>query len=687
MPVEIPRTLVEYVLLGSADDRRQLQDSPVLGDVWIAFAKSPDESQDLLITPWESEPAGRVAQSISRRLKHIPHVRVEPTTPTKVAYLQGVAAARLHFRELMRVVLPLTKWWHEKKHALRDEQERKANKAQGSAGQPPAGNTAAGLQQKKNLTDAEFCNSISIGGFQEMIQRVLMPPSGPGRARTGGAREDHEARQTWIDPMDRYISLTGLILWAADPTTLGGIADDTSQELDLVHLKTPEKMLEKVDRPAVAERVYKLFKQIADDSEALLARSGAERAILVPDDPLVWQISLNRRAMPALEKSLLAVKADAATSLFRVDCKDIAWAVLDSGIDCSHHAFNEEGAEERDSRIKDAFDFSKIRRIVSLDNDDEDIREENLKALCPDLQDGAERTRKLDALASLAADAAEHRPIYWDSVTEFVAIDPNSELSFRLSSGHGTHVAGIIGANGNKVNPNGMCPNIRLYDFRVLSKTVDDTEFAIIAALQYIRHLNGRSSFTKIHGVNLSLSIPHDVRNYACGRTPVCLECERLVESGVVVVAAAGNHGWHSYETKEGLYEGYSAFSITDPGNADGVITVGSTHRFWPHTYGVSFFSSRGPTGDGRPKPDLVAPGERIRSTLPNGSWGELDGTSMAAPHVSAASAMLMARYPELIGQPRRIKRILCDSATDLGRERSFQGRGMLDVLRAFQSI
>ena len=59
----------------------------------------------------------------------------------------------------------------------------------------------------------------------------------------------------------------------------------------------------------------------------------------------------------------------------------------------------------------------------------------------------------------------------------------------------------------------------------------------------------------------------------------------------------------------------------------------------------------------------------------------------MAAPHVSGAAAMLMARYPELVGQPRRIKRILCDTATDLGRERSFQGYGMLDVLRAFQSI
>lgn len=177
------------------------------------------------------------------------------------------------------------------------------------------------------------------------------------------------------------------------------------------------------------------------------------------------------------------------------------------------------------------------------------------------------------------------------------------------------------------------------------------------------------------------------MRNYACGRTPICNECERLVNSGVVVVAAAGNRGYQNFETKEGVYESYAAFSVTDPGNADGVITVGSTHRYWPHTYGVSFFSSRGPTGDGRVKPDLVAPGEKIRAPLPKRSWGDLDGTSMAAPHVSGAAAMLMARYSELVGQPRRIKSILCRSATDLGRERTFQGSGMLDVLRAFQRI
>lgn len=190
-----------------------------------------------------------------------------------------------------------------------------------------------------------------------------------------------------------------------------------------------------------------------------------------------------------------------------------------------------------------------------------------------------------------------------------------------------------------------MCPDIKLYDFRVLSDTVENTEFSIIAALQFIRYLNHRQSHRPIHGANLSLSIPHDVRNFACGRTPVCEECRRVVEDGVVVVAAAGNLGYHSFETKDGTFDGYAAFSITDPGNADDVLTVGSTHRYWPHTYGVSFFSSRGPTGDGRLKPDLVAPGERIESALPGGEWGPLDGTSMAAPHVSGAAAMLMARY------------------------------------------
>jgi hypothetical protein len=291
-------------------------------------------------------------------------------------------------------------------------------------------------------------------------------------------------------------------------------------------------------------------------------------------------------------------------------------------------------------------------------------------------------------LKKISEDAKAKRPINWAVVEKLITLkDPATP-----SSPHGTHVAGIIGASGRNIGQyDGMCPDIRLYDFRVLGQTMEDTEFAVIAALQYIRYVNERHSYITIHGANLSLSILHNVRNYACGRTPVCNECERLVESGVVVVAAAGNRGYQKFATRDGgVFEGYAAFSITDPGNGDSVITVGSTHGNWPHTYGVSFFSSRGPTGDGRLKPDLVAPGERVQSCVTGGNhneWGPESGTSMAAPHVSGAAAMLLARYEELIGQPRRVKKILCESATDLGRERSFQGNGMLDVLRAFQSI
>ena len=448
--------------------------------------------------------------------------------------------------------------------------------------------------------------------------------------------------------------------------------------------------------------------------------------------PLVYQVSLNRVAMPAIAKSIPAVKADAATTLFKVDCSDISWAVIDSGVDGNHPALRGANGE---SRVKQSFDFKNYRKIVSVSNSRPGVRARNVKALAEDtnlkqpLTTDESRAQADKDLERLAEDAENRGPVHWELVAKYVEIDPNTKPVIS----HGTHVAGIIGANKDaalkaaveKARENarryaapdlteddikkaedkaeervrctcdvadGMCPDITLYDFRVLGAEIEEAEFAIIAALQFIRYLNDRDIFLTIHGANLSVSIPHDVRNFACGRTPICEECEQLVSSGVVVVAAAGNHGYKSFETKDGFYDSYAAFSITDPGNADRVLTVGATHRFWPHTYGVSFFSSRGPTGDGRAKPDLVAPGEKIRAPVPGnyelgGNWGDLDGTSMAAPHVSGAAAMLMARYQELIGQPDRIKRILCESATDLGRERSFQGNGMLDVLRAFQSI
>ena len=194
-----------------------------------------------------------------------------------------------------------------------------------------------------------------------------------------------------------------------------------------------------------------------------------------------------------------------------------------------------------------------------------------------------------------------------------------------------------------------MCPTINLFDLRILDDQGRGDEFSVMAALQFLRYLNSHKDFMVVHGVNLSLSIRHEVANYACGRTPICEECESLVASGIVVVAAAGNEGFDRATTFATGRE-YQSISITDPGNAASVITVGATHRDMPHTYGVSYFSSRGPTGDGRLKPDLVAPGEKIDSTAPENGLVRKDGTSMAAPHVSGAAALLHGAAPRIPG-------------------------------------
>ena len=73
----------------------------------------------------------------------------------------------------------------------------------------------------------------------------------------------------------------------------------------------------------------------------------------------------------------------------------------------------------------------------------------------------------------------------------------------------------------------GVCATIRLYDFRVLDPAGHGDEFTIVCALQAIRHLNEQAGKLVIAGVNLILSVPHDVATFSCGWTPICIECER----------------------------------------------------------------------------------------------------------------------------------------------------------------
>ena len=425
------------------------------------------------------------------------------------------------------------------------------------------------------------------------------------------------------------------------------------------------------------------------------------------DSGILWSISLNRRASTSVWRSRLTVKADAAARLFEAKSAGIRWAILDTGIDATHPAFARRDAagartnvarrgpapqvDELNSRIIRTFNFLCIKELL---NPDAELPAAG-NATPGSAEDGALAEQRVQLRNSLR----RGRSIDWDLLEPFLRV-PHTRAGYvkPQHDAHGTHVAGILAANWPEAADTtpmrepilGVCPDLELYDLRVLPDNPDDAadEFTVIAALQFVRHLNAHKDLMVVHGVNLSLSVPHDVANYACGRTPVCEECERVVAGGVVVVTAAGNRGFNkSAEATDGAIGDYRYISITDPGNADAVITVGSTHRMMPHNYGVSYFSSRGPTGDGRTKPDLVAPGERIESCSLNGYVETMDGTSMAAPHVSGAAALLMSRHRELIGQPRRIKDILCKTATDLGRERRFQGAGMVDVLRALQSV
>jgi subtilisin family serine protease len=209
-----------------------------------------------------------------------------------------------------------------------------------------------------------------------------------------------------------------------------------------------------------------------------------------------------------------------------------------------------------------------------------------------------------------------------------------------------------------------------------------------------LRKINQASRGIVVDGVNMSLGYPFDPKWYGCGFSPLCQEVRRTVEAGIIVVISCGNAGYGTAQVEGKETPMYMELSISDPANTDEAISVGAVHKSAPHSYGVSYFSSKGPTGDGRVKPDLVAPGEKVISCSIQFDaaqqpyhYEEKSGTSMAAPHVSGSIAAFLSVHREYRGDPQAVKDLFMKTATDLGRQRNFQGAGLVDVMGAITSV
>ncbi|MGY6277471.1 S8 family peptidase [Methylomonas sp. MgM2] len=413
------------------------------------------------------------------------------------------------------------------------------------------------------------------------------------------------------------------------------------------------------------------------------------------------------------DRSMATVKADAALRSFDAAGEGITWAVIDSGIDRNHLHF---AGEKNEDHLLLADSVRDLHRCFA-----------EIEPIVDGVPMAKQQLPSPDWDPTIPADASQKM------------LDDHRTWALRDDFGHGTHVAGIIAGespqdqskvtvlehqykmdqDGKKMSQcfsersisgksrfRGVAPRCRLISLRILDDEGKGRASQVIQALEYIREkLNDNPKLMRVHGVNLSVGYEFDAEMFACGQSPLCTAVDRLVQEGVVVVTAAGNTGYGTVGAQVGPTKVGIPNTINDPGNAALAITVGSTHRDSPHTYGVSYFSSKGPTGDGRLKPDLLAPGERITScgagkklsnarnsndvTLrdENACYMDDSGTSMAAPHVSGAIAAFLSIRREFIGKPLEVKRIFLESATPLGRDRYFEGHGLLDLMRAIQSV
>lgn len=232
--------------------------------------------------------------------------------------------------------------------------------------------------------------------------------------------------------------------------------------------------------------------------------------------------------------------------------------------------------------------------------------------------------------------------------------------------GHGTHCAGILVGNGNSSNGKyvGVAPDADLYVYKILNDKGVATYNEFILGIQAAVDPNDDgdpSDHVDIVSISFGTDKPGSPDDQISSKV------DEIVDMGIVVVTAAGNNGT------------YGDGTITSPGCALKAITVGSVNK----NKQISSTSSRGPVefnGSIYIKPDLVAPGVGIHSTNKDGGYKSLSGTSMAAPHVAGAAALLLQVHPNWT--PSMIKNELEKTSEDLGlngKDNTY-GSGLINV-------
>ena len=526
------------------------------------------------------------------------------------------------------------------------------------------------------------------------IELDFRPPPMTERERRARARREREAGEPSAERLPVAIIIE---LNVAYPGGLSSVRDAFFQLFDeVVREAVPLDDVEdgplEPGTPAGVRRISARLYQcvISRETLAALLRADAQREERTHGGAIIFKAWADYPLQALIDRSAPTVKADAARRSYAATGRRIVWAVMDTGIDATHPHFS--GLPLHDRREIEA--SLKPRGEVK----------------------GGSPTFGL------------HRDFTW-------LVDerrPHRPAPLTDESGHGTHVAGIIAgrcpaSRGTKpwvatsyVSPRdasrlvtraadpaalmGMAPDCSLVSLKVMQHADDGLDHtsasALIRAIDYIQNeVNAGRGPLQIHGVNISIGCEWLPQFYAAGRSPLCQAIDQLVASGVVVVISAGNSGTSRNAGDQTAVMG----SITEPGHTEDCITVGSTHRDSPHSFGITYTSSKGPTLDGRRKPDVVAPGEWIASAAtgrmrskagldpgrlgpgakdPDLTYAEESGTSMSAPHVSGVIAAFLSARPEFIGRPREVKRLLLESATDLAREPYAQGRGLVDLMR-----